>query len=88
MQEHRERDQTRKLIVEVIQSHGRPLTRTQISRALNRKKSPHLITLIDEMAQENLLTKQIVTFHNGVTGYVYSLPHLAESQPRRGRRGG
>ncbi len=74
MVEHRLRDHTERLILEAVASSGRPLTRTQIARVLNRKKTPHLIALLDDMVQQGQLVQAVTTFHNGVQGYVYSIP--------------
>ena len=73
-QEHRPREATEQLIVGVITQSSGPLTRTQIARALKRKKTPHLISIIDDMVASGLLERQVFVFHNGVQGYVYSLP--------------
>lgn len=74
MQEHRTRDDTRRLILKAVADSAQPLTRTQIARAIERKKSPHLIDLIEELVQEGRLYCEIKTFHNGVKGYVYAAP--------------
>jgi predicted transcriptional regulator len=73
MQEHRTRDITQQMIIEALQKSPKPLTRTQIARALNRKKAPHIIELIEEMVNANILRQEVKTFHNGVKGYIYSL---------------
>ena len=73
MQEHRTKDITQQLIIKALQTSKKPLTRTQIARALNRKKSPHIIELIDEMVAANIVQQDVKTFHNGVKGYIYSL---------------
>jgi len=68
------------MILEAIASQDKPLTRTQIARVLNRKKSPNLIAILDEMIADGLLTWNIVTFHNGVQGYAYSLTAAGQQQ--------
>lgn len=73
MQEHRPLSETRELIVRSLIEAERPLTRTEIARALARKKSPHLIDIIDNLVDEQILDRGVKTFHNGVQGYVYSL---------------
>lgn len=72
-QEHRPRHETRKLIFEAVRDSQEPPTRTQIARALNRTKTPHLIAMIDEMVDEGILTRSVRVFNNGVQGYVYSV---------------
>jgi len=71
MQEHRTREETRRLILRSVQESQEPLSRTQIARALNRRKTPHLIAVIDELVDEGLLTREVTTLHNGVEAYVY-----------------
>lgn len=77
---HRRRTDTRTMILEAIADNGEALTRTKIAQVLNRKKSPNLIAILDEMVTDGLLTWQIVTFHNGVQGYAYSLTDKARTQ--------
>lgn len=77
-QDHRPRDETRILIVEAIHQHQGPMTRTQIARALDRTKTPHLIELIEELVDEGYLQRYVKIFGNGVEGYVYA---LADSFP-------
>lgn len=62
------------MILDTLQETSQPLTRTEIAEALNRKKTPFLTELIDGMVTEGSLQRRVVTFHNGVQGYVYTLP--------------
>jgi DNA-binding HxlR family transcriptional regulator len=81
MQEHRLNSQTRQLIIDALRQTPE-MTRTQIARAINRKKSPHLTTLLNQMVEDNILQYRIIQFHNGVSGYTYSLTqdYLGETQ--------
>ena len=72
-QYHRPRDETRAIIIDAVASSPRPLTRTQIADALDRRKTPHLNTLIDELVDEGVLTREVRVFHNGVKGYTYTI---------------
>jgi predicted transcriptional regulator len=72
-QDHRPRSETRRMMIEIVAKSENPLTRTQIVNGLNRKKTPHLIDMMDNLVDENIFQRNVVTFHNGVTGYVYSL---------------
>lgn len=72
MQEHRQKSETRLLIIHAL-TQTPEMTRTQIARAINRKKSPHLTTVLNQMVEEGILQFHITQFHNGVSGYVYSL---------------
>ncbi len=72
-QDHRPRTETRRLMIEIVAESENPLTRTQIVSGLNRKKTPHLINMMDALVDEGIFSRDVVTFHNGVSGYVYSL---------------
>lgn len=72
MQEHRQKSQTQLLIIHALLQQ-QELTRTQIARTIGRKKTPHLTALLDQMVQEGILEHRIIQFHNGVSGYIYSL---------------
>ena len=70
-QSHRPRQEARDLILEAIASTPTGLTRTQIANAIRRSKTPHLITLIEQLVEEGLLKREIKVFNNGVEGYIY-----------------
>ena len=72
-QDHRPRSKTRQLMIDIVAHSDRPLTRTEIVNRLNRKKTPHLIHMMDTLVDEGVFRRSIVTFNNGVTGYEYSL---------------
>ena len=72
-QDHRPLTQTRQLMIDIVAQSEKPLTRTEIVNRLNRKKTPHLINMMDELVDSGVFQRSIVTFNNGVTGYVYSL---------------
>lgn len=72
MQEHRQKSETCLLIIDALMQTP-DMTRTQIARAINRKKSPHLTTVLNQMVEDGILQFHITQFHNGVSGYVYSL---------------
>ena len=71
-QEHRPRSETRQLMIDIVTKSPEPLTRSQIVKQLNRKKTPHLIDMMDDLVAQGIFMRSIVTFNNGVTGYVYS----------------
>ena len=71
-QDHRPRSETRQLMIDIVARSERPLTRTEIVNRLNRKKTPHLINMMDALVDDGVFNRNIVTFNNGVTGYVYS----------------
>ncbi len=72
-QDHRPRTETRQLMIDIVARSAEPLTRTEIVNRLQRKKTPHLIDMMDRLVAEGIFQREVVTFNNGVTGYVYSL---------------
>lgn len=72
-QDHRPRTETRQMMIDIVAASERPLTRTEIVNRLNRKKTPHLIDMMDRLVADGIFTRSIVTFNNGVTGYVYGV---------------
>ena len=72
-QDHRPRSETRQLMIDIVARSAQPLTRTEIVNRLNRKKTPHLINMMDKLVDEGIFRKDVHTFNNGVTGYIYSI---------------
>ncbi len=72
-QDHRPLTETRQLMIDIVAQSEQPLTRTEIVNRLNRKKTPHLINMMDELVDDGVFQRNIVTFNNGVTGYIYTL---------------
>lgn len=72
-QDHRPRSETRQMMIDIVARSERPLTRTEIVNRLNRKKTPHLINMMDALVEAGVFSRSIATFNNRVTGYVYSL---------------
>ena len=60
-------------MIDIVARSERPLTRTEIVNRLNRKKTPHLIDMMDTLVDDGIFHRSIVTFNNGVTGYVYAV---------------
>ena len=71
-QDHRPLNETRQMMIDIVSQSEVPLTRTDIVNRLNRKKTPHLIQMMDELVDSGEFHRQLFTFNNGVTGYVYS----------------
>lgn len=72
-QDHRARDETLNLIMSAIENNSSGLTRTQIAKALNRTKTPHLITMIESLVESGHIRRQVKIFGNGVEGYLYTI---------------
>jgi len=70
-QDHRPREKARELILDALVENPNGLTRTQIARAINRTKTPYLIKLIEELADDGFLNRYVKVFGNGVEGYIY-----------------
>ena len=64
------------MMIDIVARSERPLTRTEIVNRLNRKKTPHLISMMDALVDDGVFKRSIVSFNNGVTGYVYSVERL------------
>ncbi|MCY4072021.1 MAG: hypothetical protein OXG60_12055 [Chloroflexi bacterium] len=72
-QDHRPRSETRQLMIEVVAKSEKPLTRSEIANRVQRKKTPHLVNMMDSLVEEGIFVRSIITFNNGVTGYIYSI---------------
>ena len=72
-QDHRPLSETRQMMIDIVAQSEAPLTRTEIVNRLNRKKTPHLINMMDDLVEHGIFQRSIHTFNNGVTGYVYTL---------------
>ncbi len=72
-QDHRPLNETRQMMIDIVAQSEVPLTRTEIVKQLNRKKTPHLVNMMDELVDDGIFQRSIVTFNNSVTGYVYTL---------------
>ncbi|GAB5490895.1 MAG: hypothetical protein Phog2KO_11100 [Phototrophicaceae bacterium] len=70
-QDHRAREKTLNLILQIIEKHPSGLTRTQIATAIERTKTPHLIKLIESLVDDGYVQRQVKIFGNGVEGYLY-----------------
>ena len=79
-QDHRPRVETRQMMIDIVARSQAPLTRTQIVNRLQRKKTPHLIRMMDALVDEGVFVRSVVTFNNGVTGYVYSVARRQRDQ--------
>jgi hypothetical protein len=71
LQEKRAVGDTRRLIVDLVYDSPKPLTRLQIARLIDRKKTPHLIGLIEQLVAEGAITRGCSVAPNGVLTYWY-----------------
>jgi predicted transcriptional regulator len=60
-------------MIDIVAQSERPLTRTEIVNRLNRKKTPHLVNMMNALVDEGVFRRNLHTFNNGVTGYEYSI---------------
>lgn len=65
--------QTHHEILKTLQKAGRPMTRLEISRALGRSKTPHLINQIEYLAQSGFIARETVVAVNGCYAHAYRL---------------
>ncbi|MBC8098127.1 MAG: hypothetical protein H7Y11_01675 [Armatimonadetes bacterium] len=59
-------------IYDAVRAAPVPLTRLEIARAIQRRKTPHLIVLIESLVQQGWLHRTQSAYHNGVVVYLYS----------------
>lgn len=69
----RAKHDTTRAILDALEVADYPLSRLEICRAIGRKKSPHLINLIEELVILGLLRRSVAVAINGADSYVYSL---------------
>lgn len=62
---------SRQMIVELVRSAAQPLTRLDIAKALKRSKSPHLVNLINELADSSEIVLHVSKLKNGMLEYRY-----------------
>ncbi len=77
-QRNRTLDETVYAIYEAVKQAPTPLSRLEICRAVGRKKTPHMITIIEEMVRKGWLRRVQSTFHNGAVLYLYAAAEFAE----------
>ena len=70
-QGRREVGETRQMIVQIVKSSPKPMTRLQIARALERSKTPHLVALIMELADDGHIVEHVRHRANGMLEYSY-----------------
>lgn len=72
-QEHRPRAEMRALVLQVLAISRRPLSRSEIARAIGRQKAPHISAFLDELVEEGVLERSVKVYHTKARGYVYRL---------------
>lgn len=73
VQTHRDRAETRALIVHALYEVGQPMTRLQLARHIARAKTPHLVGLIEELVGEGIVARTQAIGANGVVVYWYEV---------------
>ncbi len=71
-QQHRSRAEARDLILQVLEKSDRPLSLTEIARAINRSKSPYFLHTIAEMVALGLLREYESSYRHFVM-FVYEV---------------
>lgn len=70
-QNHRSREETRAILLHLFSVAPRPLSRSEVARALKRSKSPNVTSLLEELVAEGILERGVRTYFTGVQGYEY-----------------
>lgn len=71
-QDHRSRVETQRLILQTLAAADRPLSRTQIMRAIGRSKCPRLLDVIAEMVALGLIIEHESSYRH-LFMYVYEV---------------
>lgn len=71
-QQHRGRADTEALILDALRHAGRPLTRLDVARALNRAKTPHFIQILETLVAEGRVVRKHGQWR-GVVMYLYEV---------------
>lgn len=71
IQGRRDVGETRQMIVQIVKASPKPMTRLEIARALERSKTPHLVALIVELADNGQIFEHVRTLQNKMLEYTY-----------------
>jgi hypothetical protein len=70
---YRSVDESIALIIRAVAKSDRPITRTEICKAIKRAKSPRMIALIEWLVEDGKLKREHQIRANGMVVYYYSL---------------
>lgn len=62
--------ETERMILDAV-SETNGMTRLQIARAIGRKKTPHLISIVENLVEHGLLLRDATPRRNGMLQYTY-----------------
>ena len=73
-QQKRGRGETIIAIIDAVYDASEPLSRLEIARAIGRAKTPHLVSIIEGLVQQNVLIRYVTVASNGAPMYFYGRP--------------
>jgi predicted Zn-ribbon and HTH transcriptional regulator len=77
---YRSSEQTREAVLKVLTESDRPLTRKEISDAIDRVKGKQIVKVIEECVAQGLIQRTVVKLYNHLDAYAY---YIAEGQGAR-----
>jgi len=76
---YRSSEQTRDAVLKVLIDSDRPLTRKEISDAIDRVKGKQIVRVIEECVAEGLIHRTVVKLYNHLDAYAYYVPKGEEA---------
>lgn len=67
-------DVKREILVALKNAMGQPMTRADIAKAVNRKKTPWLSGHVEQLVEAGYVIREAGVWKNGCTMYWYSIP--------------
>lgn len=61
-------------VIDAVYDAPAPLSRSDIAKALGRAKTPHLVSIIEGLVQQNVLIRYVTVASNGAPMYFYGRP--------------
>jgi hypothetical protein len=71
---YRSKQQTRDAVLKVLTDSDRPLTRKEISEAIDRVKGKQIIQVIEDCVAEGLISRTVVKLYEHLDAYAYFIP--------------
>jgi predicted Zn-ribbon and HTH transcriptional regulator len=71
---YRSSEQTKEAVLKVLTDSDRPLTRKEISDAIDRVKGKQIVKVIEECVAQGLIHRTVVKLYNHLDAYAYYIP--------------
>ncbi len=68
---YRSSEQTKEAVLKVLSDSDRPLTRKEISDAIDRVKGKQIVRVIEECVEQGLIQRIVVKLYNHLDAYAY-----------------